>query len=147
MIELKEHNREPYKELRERLRSTDRCAYISATGTGKSYVGGKLIEDEGYKALILVPSEEIRKNWKEMLPDTPVETYQGMHNANLEDVDLLICDEMHHLGADVWGTRYVKLTEGYAGKVLGMTATPVRFLDKSRNSISARFISCSWFSI
>ena len=49
MIELKEHNRKPYEALREKLKSTDRCAYISATGTGKSYVGGKLIEDEGYK--------------------------------------------------------------------------------------------------
>ena len=67
MIELREHNKKPYEELRARLKETPRCAYISATGTGKSYIGSKLIEDEGFKALILVPSLEIAKGWKELI--------------------------------------------------------------------------------
>ena len=126
-------------ELREKLKNTDRCAYISATGTGKSYVGGKLIEDEGYKALILVPSEEIRKGWKEILPMVSVEAYYGLHKADLAGVDLLICDEMHHLGAEVWGRNFNGLVDGFNGKILGMTATPVRFLDNGRNMVDELF--------
>lgn len=139
MIELKEHNRKPYEALREKLKRTDRCAYISATGTGKSYVGGKLIEDEGYKALILVPSLEIARGWQELLPAVPVETYQGLHKADLTGVDLLICDEMHHLGADIWGENFHSLIDGFEGRILGMTATPVRFLDKGRNMVEELF--------
>lgn len=139
MIELKEHNKAPYAELKARLRKAQRCAYISATGTGKSYIGGRLIEDEGYKALILVPSLEIAKGWRELLPDVAVETYQGLHKADLDGVDLLICDEMHHLGAEVWGERFKELIDGFAGKIVGTTATPVRFLDKSRNMVDELF--------
>ena len=139
MIILNDHNKGPYAELRERMRTVDRCAYISATGTGKSYVGAKLIEDEGYKALILVPSEEIRKGWKSLLPDIPVETYYALHKADLNGVDLLICDEMHHLGAEVWGKNFNGLVDKFPGKILGMTATPVRFLDKGRNMVDELF--------
>ena len=126
-------------ELREKLKNTDRCAYISATGTGKSYVGAKLIEDEGYKALILVPSEEIRKGWKELLPDVPVETYYALHKADLHGVNLIVCDEMHHLGAAVWGKNFNGLIDGFTGKIIGMTATPVRFLDNGRNMVDEVF--------
>lgn len=139
MIELKEHNKGPYMALKEKLSIVPRCAYISATGTGKSYVGGKLIEDEGYRALILVPSLEIAKGWRELMPDTKVETYQSLHKAELDGVDLLLCDEMHHLGAELWGEQFKGLIEGYTGKILGMTATPVRFLDKGRNMVEELF--------
>lgn len=139
MIELKEHNKAPYAELRARLQQTNRCAYISATGTGKSYIGGRLIEDEGYKALVLAPSLEIAKGWRELLPDVAVETYQGLHKADLDGVDLLICDEMHHLGAEVWGEQFKNLVDGYEGRILGLTATPVRFLDSSRNMVDELF--------
>ena len=139
MIELKEHNKRPFEELKAKLSEVDRCAYISATGIGKSYVGGRLVEDEGYKALILVPSLEIAKGWRELLPGVFIETYQGLHKADLDGVDLLICDEMHHLGAEVWGEKFNSLIDGYNGKILGLTATPVRFLDKGRNMVEELF--------
>ena len=139
MIELKEHNKGPYRALKEKLSMVPRCAYISATGTGKSYVGGKLIEDEGYRALILVPSLEIAKGWKELIPDAKVGTYQSLHKAELDHIDLLICDDMHHMGAELWGEQFKGLIEGYTGKIVGMTATPVRFLDKGRNMVEELF--------
>ena len=139
MIELKEHNQKPYAELKKMLNRFDRCAYISATGTGKTYIGSKFIEEESFNPLILVPSIEIMKTWKSILPKVRVETYYGIHKADLTGVDLLICDEMHHLGAETWGANFQNLISGFSGKILGLTATPIRFLDKGRNMVDELF--------
>ena len=143
MIELKEHNRRPYADLCRALEKNDRVAYVSATGTGKSYVGGKYVEehDGAEKTLILVPSNVIRNGWKKILPKANVISYQAMikNKRALSGCDLIICDEMHHLGAAVWGKHYKEMLEGYKGKIIGMTATPVRFLDDSRDMVDELF--------
>lgn len=139
MIELKEHNRKPYEELSRKLEDVSRVGFISATGTGKSYVGGKYVEEnrlEG-RTLILVPSDAIREGWKILLPEATILTYQSLLNSSIDSssYSLIICDEVHHLGAGKWGAEFKKLTEGYNGKILGMSATPVRFLDNSRDMV------------
>lgn len=137
MIELKEHNKRPYEELCKMLEEHDRCAYVSATGTGKSYVIGKYIEEHDLidKTLMLVPSNAIKKSWQKLLPQIRVITYQtvGKSDIVLHNVELIVCDEMHHLGAKKWGELYQKLIEHFTGKIIGTTATPVRFLDNERD--------------
>lgn len=137
MIELKQHNIKPYRELCDMLQKEDRVAYISATGTGKSYVAGKYIEDHDLEdsTLILVPSDAIRSSWKKILPGVDIMSYQAMlrNQPDMSQCRLVICDEMHHLGAEKWGEKYQQLEQGFPGKILGMTATPVRFLDQSRD--------------
>ena len=141
MIELKQHNIRPYEELCMALEEKDRVAYISATGTGKSFVGGKYVEEHDGKTLILVPSDVIREGWKKILPDADVITYQSMLTGcpDLSSFSMLICDEMHHLGAERWGETFQTLTADFRGKILGMTATPVRFLDQARNMAEELF--------
>lgn len=145
MIELREHNEEPYARLKRALEVQDRVGYESATGTGKSYVGGKYVEEHGLldKTLILVPSNLIRDNWKKILPGVETMSYQSTLK-NLPDLsryELLVCDEMHHLGAERWGQKFQEMVERFPGKILGMSATPVRFLDKSRDMIEELFDS------
>lgn len=143
MIELREHNVKPYHDLCAMLEDHDKVAYVSATGTGKTYVGGKYIEDHDLleKTLILVPSDAIRDNWKKILPETDVLSYQAMlrNKPDMGRYEMLICDEMHHLGAEIWGAHYKGMTDGYSGRIIGMSATPVRFLDNSRNMIEELF--------
>ena len=143
MIELKEHNQRPYGELSEALEINNAVAYISATGTGKTYVGAKYIEERGLEGgtLILVPSDAIRISWQGILPDTDILTYQGMlkNKPDMSRYNLLVCDEMHHLGAAEWGKHYKQMVEGYEGKIIGMSATPIRFLDNSRNMVDELF--------
>lgn len=138
MIELKEHNKAPYERLCRMLETEQKAAYVSATGTGKSYVVAKYIEEHGFveSALILVPSSIIRRGWEKLLPGVEVKTYQGL-SVGLPPAkahyDVIVCDEMHHLGADSWGGVYRELIEGFTGKLIGLTATPIRFLDAQRN--------------
>jgi len=139
MIELKEHNRKPYEVMRQKLGETSRVGFVSATGTGKSYVGAKYVEENGLedKTLILVPSNAIRKGWKKLLPETIILTYQALLTSPIDSsqYSLIICDEVHHLGAGRWGEAFRKLTEAYEGKIIGMSATPIRFLDNSRDMV------------
>lgn len=140
MIELLEHNKGTYKKLCEVLEHNNKCALVQATGTGKSYIAGKYIEEHADSALILVPTNAISDAWKELLADTDKEvnivTYQAFAKEpdNYLDYDLVIADEMHHLGSDVWGKKFVDTyLKNEHHKIIGLTATEIRYLDNSRD--------------
>lgn len=140
MIKLLEHNKETYKRLCEVLETNNKCALIQATGTGKSYIAGKYIEEHVNTALILVPTNAIADAWDELMNEEEKEidiiTYQAFSKEpnNYLDYDLVIADEMHHLGSDVWGKKFVETyLESENHKIIGLTATEVRYLDNSRD--------------
>lgn len=140
MIELLEHNKETYKKLCEVLSENNKCALVQATGTGKSYIAGKYIEEHDAKALILVPTNAISDSWDELLVGTEekfdIATYQAFAKepGNYFDYDLVIADEMHHLGSDVWGKKFVDAyLQNESHKIIGLTATEIRYLDNSRD--------------
>lgn len=143
MIELKEHNVRPYEELCNKLESCQRVAYVSATGTGKTYVAGKYIEAHQLikRTLILVPSNVIRRSWRKLFPSVAIMSYQALlkRKPEIDQYSLIVCDEMHHLGAEKWGENFIQFISGFQGKILGMTATPIRFLDDCRNMIDELF--------
>ena len=136
-ITLKPHNIRPYEELCRMLEEHDKAAYISATGTGKSYVVGKYIEEHKLveDTVVLVPSAAIKANWKKLIPGITAYTYQGLLGGDrkINGFKLIVCDEMHHLGAEIWGRVYENCLVGFSGKIIGVTATPIRFLDKGRD--------------
>ena len=140
MIELMEHNKATYKELCEILKEHNKCALIQATGTGKSYIVGKYIEEHDYKTLILVPSNAIADAWQNLLSDIdkeiPIITYQTFYkNPNdYYDFDLVVADEMHHLGSEVWGRKFIDTyLQSESHKIIGLTATEIRYLDNQRD--------------
>lgn len=143
MITLKEHNVKPYAQLCEMLAIHQKCAYIAATGTGKSYVVGKYIEDHDLvnKTLVLVPNMAIKDGWLKLIPELEILTYQALCRSryDVSGKELIVCDEMHHLGGDDWGRVYQEVIQGFCGKLIGITATPIRFLDKSRNMVEEFF--------
>lgn len=140
MIELLEHNKETYKRLCDVLEDNNKCALVQATGTGKSYIAGKYIEEYANKALILVPTNAMADAWSDLLREAEKEvdiiTYQSFAREphNFLDYDLVIADEMHHLGSDVWGKKFVETyLQSENHKVIGLTATEIRYLDNSRD--------------
>lgn len=140
MIELLEHNKETYQKLCEVLETNNKCALVQATGTGKSYIVGKYIEEHADKALILVPTNAISDAWDEVLSGMEekfdIVTYQAFAQepGNYFDYDLVIADEMHHLGSDVWGKKFVDTyLQNENHKIIGLTATEIRYLDNSRD--------------
>lgn len=140
MIELLEHNKETYKRLCDVLENNNKCALVQATGTGKSYIAGKYIEERVNTALILVPTNAIADAWNDLLSKTDKEveiiTYQAFAREphNFLDYDLVIADEMHHLGSDVWGKKFAETyLQSENHKIIGLTATEIRYLDNSRD--------------
>ena len=118
---------------------------VHATGTGKSYNALQLSYDNKDKKIIyVVPSNGIIEHITEIINENPnlefkrdfsnleFRTYQSFINMSRKellnlDVDLLILDEIHHLGAPVWGQRINTIIDTHENiKVFGMTAYTVR---------------------
>lgn len=140
MIELLQHNTETYEQLCNTLESNNKCALVQATGTGKSYIAGKYIEEHAKTALILVPTNAIADAWADLLSESEQEidivTYQAFAKEPQAylDYDLVIADEMHHLGSEVWGKKFVETyLQSENHKIIGLTATEIRYLDNSRD--------------
>lgn len=146
MIELLEHNKPTYADLCEKMEKHNKVALVQATGTGKSYIIGKYLEEHKGKTLILVPTNAIGDQWEKLMAETDcdvtIDTYQGMA-AHIEDesgYDIVIADEMHHLGSDVWGNAFINLFMHISSqKVIGATATEIRYLDNSRDMVDELF--------
>ena len=140
MIKLLDHNLPTYEELKHNLIEHDKVALLQATGTGKSYIVGKYIEETKLNTLILVPTLALQKQWRKVT-DSEIITYSSMvlHIADLKKYELIIADEFHHLGSEVWGETFKNELLNCGAKIIGCSATEIRYLDNSRNMADELF--------
>ena len=160
-LRLFEHNEKAYHAAVRMMERYGKAAIVHPTGTGKSYIAFKLIEDNPEKVVIwLSPSEYIFKTQLESLkrndPDFPLAnvhfyTYAKLMcctQAQLDDIAAqkpayIILDEFHRAGAECWGESTVALLRLCPdAKLLGLTATNVRYLDNNRDMAEELFDSC-----
>lgn len=141
-----EHNKIVYDEVIERLKTSSRVCIVQATGTGKGVIARSLIEDYG-NVLVIAPTFSILENYKMNLgvnnKNVIFYTYQGITallNNQIEEfgenVSLIILDEFHRIGAETWGRKVEMLcdrAEAKGCKTVGLSATPVRYLDNERD--------------
>ena len=159
-LRLFEHNEKAYHAAVWMMEQYGKAAIVHPTGTGKSYIAFKLIEDNPEKVVIwLSPSEYIFKTQLESLkrndPDFPLAnvhfyTYAKLMcctQAQLDDIAAqkpayIILDEFHRAGAECWGESTVTLLKLCPdAKLLGLTATNVRYLDNNRDMAEELFDS------
>lgn len=149
MIELFEHNQKAYDAVVSMLSETSKAAVIHPTGSGKSFIGFKLCEDNPNKTICwLSPSDYIFKTQLENLAkvssgyqpeNVKFFTYaklMNMSDSELADIrpDYIILDEFHRCGAQEWGRGVSALLEFYQGvPIFGMSATNIRYLDNQRD--------------
>ena len=157
-LRLFEHNEKAYHAAVRMMDQYGKVAIVHPTGTGKSYIAFKLIEDNPEKVVIwLSPSEYIFKTQLESLkrndPDFPLAnvhfyTYAKLMcctQAQLEKIAAqkpayIILDEFHRAGAECWGESTVALLKLCPdAKLLGLTATNVRYLDNNRDMAEELF--------
>lgn len=154
-IELYAHNQKAYASVASLLARSGRAAVIHPTGTGKSYIAFKLIEDNpAAQFLWLSPSEYIFRTQCESLrqgsPNFSLEnvrfcTYAKLSVMAAEEIALLpasciILDEFHRCGAQQWGGAVQQLLAGHPeAKLLGLSATNVRYLDNNRDMAEELF--------
>ena len=142
---LRKHNLRAYMKVVEMFKYKNKVAIDHATGTGKSFISLQLMYDNQDKnILFLVPRDGIGSQIEEHINGLGADarekyfksvqimttqkfirlTRNELKNLN---VDLLITDEFHHYGSEVWGKRVNDLIESHPNlKVFGMTATPKR---------------------
>ena len=160
-LRLFEHNEKAYHAAVRMMEQYGKAAIVHPTGTGKSYIAFKLIEDNPEKVVIwLSPSEYIFKTQLESLkrndPDFPLAnvhfyTYAKLMcctQAQLDDIAAqepayIILDEFHRAGAECWGESTVDLLKLCPdAKLLGLTATNIRYLDNNRDMAEELFDCC-----
>ena len=158
VLHLFEHNARAYQAAAAMLEQYGKAAVVHPTGTGKSYIAFKLIEDHPDAAFLwLSPSEYIFKTQLESLqkqaPDFPLgnvrfSTYARLLFCTEEQLAeiaaqhpaYIIMDEFHRAGAERWGERVRELLELCPdAKLLGLTATNVRYLDNNRDMAEELF--------
>ena len=157
-LRLFEHNEKAYHAAVRMMEQYGKAAIVHLTGTGKSYVAFKLIENNPEKVVIwFSPSEYIFKTQLESLkrndPDFPLAnvhfyTYAKLMcctQAQLDEIAAqkpayLILDEFHRAGAECWGESTVALLKlCQDAKLMGLTATNVWYLDNNRDMAEELF--------
>ena len=146
MIELYDHNKEAYEKTIDMLDKKKMCCIIHPTGTGKSYIALKwLYENKDKKGLFVTSSlsiidnieRTIRENnmsLEEDFPNLKIITYTKLMKDPYIDADNIVLDEFHRAGAEKWGEGVSELLEfNKNANVLGLSATPVRYLDGKRD--------------
>lgn len=154
-VDLYEHNQTAYKNAVTMLDDCKKAAIVHPTGTGKSFIGFKLCEDNPDKRICwLSPSEYIFKtqleNVKKVAPSFRNKnivfiTYAKlmlMHENEIKAIspDYIILDEFHRCGAAEWGKGVERLLDMYSDvPILGLSATAIRYLDNQRNMADELF--------
>lgn len=148
-IHLYKHNEDAYRAVETMLEEKQMAAVIHPTGTGKSMIAFKLVEQHPHKHFLwLSPSEYIYKTQLENI-DTQFSNIEYMsysrlmkHEDSIDTLhpDYIILDEFHRCGAAEWGKSVSKLLEAYPkAKRLGLSATNIRYLDNQRNMAEELF--------
>ena len=125
-VDLKIHNEKAYQNVVKMFDNGNRAAVIHPTGTGKSFIAIKLMEENvESRILYLAPYKPILYQLKEkileiengkMFGNVSRMTYAKLSilsNSELDDLkpDIIVLDEFHHCGSEVWGEAVNKLIE------------------------------------
>lgn len=157
-LQLYEHNLKAYHAVEEMLSRYGKAAVAHPTGADKSYIAFKFIEEHPDAAILrLSPSEYIFKTQVEELrkqeSNFPLDhvhfyTYAKLMFCTPEEqaeiasleTSCIIMDEFHRAGAERWGESVQNLLKLCPkAKLLGLTATNIRYLDNNRNMAEELF--------
>ncbi len=154
-IQLFQHNQTAYEAAVKMLAERKKAAVIHPTGTGKSFIGFKLCENNPDKTICwLSPSRYIYQTQIENLAETSdgyepqnvkFYTYAKLMNVTADEIseikpDFIILDEFHRCGAELWGAGVDAVLKAYTDTpVLGLSATAIRYLDNQRNMTDELF--------
>ena len=157
-LQLFEHNEKAYRAAVQMMEECGKAAIVHPTGTGKSYIAFKLIEEHPADTIFwLSPSEYIFKtqieNLKRQAPDISLAnvhfyTYAKLMCCATEELEAIagvnpayiILDEFHRVGAECWGASTLELLKLCPdAKILGLSATNIRYLDNNRDMAEELF--------
>ncbi|MDQ3843055.1 MAG: Helicase associated domain protein [Bacteroidota bacterium] len=144
-IQLFAHNKQTYKKVCKMMASgVKSIAVVQATGTGKSFLIAKLLQDfSGEKRLVMAPSiyviEQVKEHIRWDAGKIEFMTYARSMNLSQSEVlalnpKMIVLDEFHRCGAEEWGRGVQNILNAYPNAfTFGTSATPVRYMDNARD--------------
>ena len=154
-IKLYEHNQKAYDALLDMLGERDRACVIKPTGTGKYVIIAKMVQDNPDKRFLLLGTNDYMfndqmANLAEIAPGFTPENLQFMtysaammaarRGEEISGYDVVVADEFHHCGAEEWGKGVTHILDANeSAKVVGFSATPIRYSDGGRNMADEMF--------
>ena len=153
-VKLLPHNEIAYNKLIDCLKDNQMVSINHATGTGKSFIMLKyLYENKNKKILYLAPTYQILDQLtEEHLEDLNLNKsdfnkfdtmiYRTLLSSDMNELansyDIIVLDEYHRCGAKNWGKKVEELLKKIKEnnkdtKVIGTTATEIRYLDDEKN--------------
>lgn len=152
-IKLYEHNQKTYDALLDMLGERDRACIIKPTGTGKFVIIAKMVQDNPDKRFLLLGTNDYMfndqmANLAEIAPGFTPENLQFMtysaammaarRGEEISSYDVVVADEFHHCGAEEWGKGVTHILDANeSAKVVGFSATPIRYSDGGRKLVDA----------
>ena len=149
-LQLFLHNKQAYEAAIHLMDVEGKAAIIHPTGTGKSFIAFQVAIEHPKKSILwLAPSEYIYQTQLENLKHEDFESWENTKNIQfltysklmmnehfIEELqpDYIILDEFHRCGAVEWGKSVRKLLQANPNaKLLGLSATNIRYLDGQRD--------------
>ena len=144
-IKLYKYNEKAYKNVIEHFEESNRTCVIHPTGTGKSFISLKFLYDNrDKKCLFMCPTDAIVGQIKTHIEESGLSLndfpnldfclYASGEKVKNNKYDCIVFDEFHRMGAAVWGKNVNELLDNNKeAKVLGLSATPIRYLDDNKN--------------
>lgn len=134
---LLEHNINVYNNLEQTLTDNNCCCVVMGTGCGKTYVASEYLNKNNFKALVVSPRRSINESWEKHTNRVDTITYQKLSNIykdiDYSKYDVVICDEVHHIGAPTWGEPIKHLIDNKVIKVIGLTESSIRYTDGGKD--------------
>ncbi len=155
-IELYPHNQKAYDNLCAMLRDSNRACVVQPTDTGKFVIIAKMAQDNPGKNFLLLGTNDYMyidqmANLSDIAPGFTPKNLQFMTYATamakarrgdeIPRCDVIVADEFHHCGAPEWGKGVQYVVENNPdAKIVGFSATPIRYSDKGRNMADEMFV-------
>ncbi|WP_102411416.1 Helicase associated domain protein [Beduinella massiliensis] len=157
-IQLFSHNMQAYNAVCQMLDSRGKAAVVHPTGTGKSFIAFKWIEEHPQARVVWLSSSEYiyktqLENIRKSSPSFSAERMQFMTYAKLMSLtdelleqlapDCIVLDEFHRCGAACWGQGVQRFLVRFEdAMIMGLSATKVRYLDGQRDMAQELFEDC-----
>lgn len=145
--QLYPHNKAAYERVMKAFKTSNRTCICHPTGTGKSYIVAAVCQ-HFERVLVIAPNMFVLNQQKEALVNHKNVSYMTypwlmLHYSDIKNkYDIIILDEFHRAGAEEWGAAVNLFLESQTqAKVLGTTATPIRYLDNGRDMAKELFDS------
>ena len=134
-LKLLPHNQQAVDKTMFHFKSgAQRAAIIHPTGTGKSYCIAAIAQQFN-KVAVIAPNKYVLAQIKNVCGNSvEIYTYSKITKISPTGYDLIVIDELHRMGARTWEVGIKNLLQvNPNAKVLGTTATPIRYLDNERD--------------